>query len=102
MPHLSGTMTELVREVGDGGLSQEPVPGAVEIAALTAFGNCKALLEFISHHCGLYISTCMPTDGEKIIFPYNLGGKEEIDHYCFPSLNTLEVIRVLMKASVWC
>lgn len=39
---------------------------------------------------------------KKIIFPYNLGGKEEIDHYCFPSLNTLEVIRVLMKASVWC
>ena len=54
------------------------------------------------HHCGLYISTCMPTYGKKIIFPYNLGGKEEIDHYCFPSLNILEVIRVLMKASVWC
>lgn len=65
MPHLSGTITELVSEVGDGGLSQEPVPRVVEIAALTAFGNCKALLEFISHHCGLYISTCMPTDGKK-------------------------------------
>lgn len=56
---------ELVSEAGGGALSQEPVPGVGEIAALAAFGNCKALLEFISHHCGLYISLCMPTDGKK-------------------------------------
>lgn len=65
MPHVSGTMTELVREAEDRGLSQEPVPGLGEITALAAFGNCKDLLGFISHHCGLYISICMPMDGKK-------------------------------------
>lgn len=65
MPHLYGTMMELVREAGDEGIVPGTGPWVGEIAALDAFGNCKALLEFISYHCGLYISTCVPTDGKK-------------------------------------
>lgn len=64
---------ELVSEAGGGALSHT-VPGVGEIAAFAAFGNCKALLEFISHHCGLYISSCMPTDGKKNI-PLQSRGK---------------------------
>jgi len=52
-------MTESVREVGDRVLSQKPVPGMGEIAALAAFGNCKALLEFISIIVGyIYPHAC--------------------------------------------
>lgn len=39
---------------------------------------------------------------KKIILLYNLEVKGKRDHYWFPSLNTHEVSRVLMKASVWC
>lgn len=84
-------------------LSQELVPGWVrwqplmhlEIAKLS-LNSFPIIVDYIYPHA------CPQTEKKKIVFPYNLGGKKEIDHYCFPSLNTLEVIRVLMKASVWC
>lgn len=102
MSHLSGSMTEFGEGSRRQGIIPETCPWSREITALAAFGNCKALLGLISHHCGLYISICKLIDGKKIILLYNLEVKEKIDHYCFPSLNMPEVSGVLMKASVWC
>lgn len=79
-------------------MSQELVPGWVRLQPLMHLEIAKLSLNsfpIIMHY--IYPHVCPQMEKKKIVFPYNLGGKEEIDHYCFPSLNTLEVIRVVLS-----